>query len=191
MLGRTRRAATRGAGEGSRGRASEVEVPREQSSAGCGGSGRRAAMMRTHRAGDARRRARSGRRSSSAAGSPAVATTAAWCSSTCATPPGIVQVVVDPDTATSGVDPHAVRPSTCSASRASCAHRPEGTVNPDLATGRGRGRRDGVEVLNAVRAAADPDRRERRGRRGAPPAVPLPRPPQRSAAAQPPHCVRR
>ncbi|GMU79584.1 MAG: aspartate--tRNA ligase [Acidimicrobiia bacterium] len=47
---------------------------------------------------------------------------------------GVVQVVVDPD-AVAGVDVHGIRSEYCLQVSGSVRDRPEGTVNPDLATG--------------------------------------------------------
>ena len=73
---------------------------------------------------------------------------------------------------------------------ASCRARPEGNANPDLPTGEIEVVTSELEVLSDRRAAAVPDRRARRGRRGGAAAPPLPRPASSGAgrgdpAAQP------
>ena len=61
---------------------------------------------------------------------------------------GVVQVVVDPD-AVSGADVHGVRAEFCLRVTGTVRHRPEGTVNADLATGAVEVAAAAVEVLNA------------------------------------------
>ena len=121
----------------------------------------------------------SARPSPSAAGSPAAASTASTSpSSTCATTPA--------SSSASSTTRSTCAASTSCASPASCAPRPEGTVNPNLPTGEVEIGDCAVEVLRTADAAAVPDRRPgRRRRRGRPPAVPLPRPAARADAAQP------
>ena len=61
---------------------------------------------------------------------------------------GVVQVVVDPD-AVSGADVHGVRAEYCLRITGAVRPRPEGTVNPDLATGAVEVAAAAIEVLNA------------------------------------------
>ena len=102
---------------------------------------------------------------------------------------GIVQVVVDPDARDRARPRTASAPSTCCGSRGRSGHRPEGIDEPDLPTGEVEVAARTVEVLNRCRAAAVPDRRARRGRRGAPPPLPVPRPAVRAPATQPARCA--
>ncbi|MBM3659596.1 MAG: aspartate--tRNA ligase [Actinobacteria bacterium] len=60
---------------------------------------------------------------------------------------GIVQVVVDPD-AVAGADVHGVRAEYCLRVTGTVRERPEGTVNPDLATGAVEVAAATIEVLN-------------------------------------------
>jgi aspartyl-tRNA synthetase len=62
---------------------------------------------------------------------------------------GIVQVVVDPDAA-GGADPHQLRAEYVIRAEGVVRHRPEGTVNPELATGEIEVAADRLEVLNAA-----------------------------------------
>jgi aspartyl-tRNA synthetase len=62
---------------------------------------------------------------------------------------GIVQVVVDPD-ATDGEDPHHLRAEYVIRVEGEVRHRPEGTVNPDLATGEIEVAATRLEVLSAA-----------------------------------------
>ena len=105
-------------------------------------------MMRTHRAGDLRAERRRPRRSWCAAGSTAAATTAAWCSSTCATSPGIVQVVVDPDAAgRRRRAPGAQRVGRAGRGRP-CGTGPRARSTPTCRPARSRSAATAVEVLN-------------------------------------------
>ena len=61
---------------------------------------------------------------------------------------GLVQVVVDPDHVT-GSDVHHLRAEYCLRVTGAVRPRPEGTVNPDLATGAVEVAASVVEVLNA------------------------------------------
>ena len=82
---------------------------------------------------------------------------------------GIVQVVVDPDTA-DGADPHQLRAEYVIRADGVVRHRPEGTVNPDLPTG---------EIEVAATRAGGPQRR----RAVAVPARRASRPTRRSASS--------
>ena len=62
---------------------------------------------------------------------------------------GVVQVVVDPDTA-GGADPHQLRAEYVIRAEGVVRHRPEGTVNPELATGEIEVAADQPEVLNTA-----------------------------------------
>jgi aspartyl-tRNA synthetase len=62
---------------------------------------------------------------------------------------GIVQVVVDPDAA-DGNDPHQLRAEYVIRVDGEVRHRPEGTVNPDLATGEIEVAATRLEVLNTA-----------------------------------------
>jgi aspartyl-tRNA synthetase len=62
---------------------------------------------------------------------------------------GIVQVVVDPDAA-GGADPHQLRAEYVIRAAGVVRHRPEGTVNPELATGEIEVAADRLEVLNTA-----------------------------------------
>ena len=98
---------------------------------------------------------------------------------------GVVQVVVRDRRSPTGC-----ATSTACGSSARSAPRPEGNDNPDLPTGE-------VEVVATARrraqrvgAAAVPDRRPRRGRRGGAAALPLPRPAPPGAGAGRCGCAR-
>ena len=60
---------------------------------------------------------------------------------------GVVQVVVDPDHVT-GIDPHAIRAEYVMRVEGVVRERPDGTANPELATGDVEVAADAVEVLN-------------------------------------------
>jgi aspartyl-tRNA synthetase len=62
---------------------------------------------------------------------------------------GIVQVVVDPDSA-GGADPHQLRAEYVIRADGVVRHRPEGTVNAELATGEIEVAADRLEVLNTA-----------------------------------------
>ncbi len=68
---------------------------------------------------------------------------------------GIVQVVVDPDAAV-GDDPHQLRSEYVIRVHGDVRHRPEGTVNPDLATGEIEVAATRLEVLNAAEPSPIP-----------------------------------
>jgi aspartyl-tRNA synthetase len=68
---------------------------------------------------------------------------------------GIVQVVVDPDTA-DGADPHQLRAEYVIRAEGVVRHRPEGTVNPDLATGEVEVAAMRLEVLNPAEPSPIP-----------------------------------
>src|ERR687897_585563 len=68
---------------------------------------------------------------------------------------GIVQVVVDPDTA-DGADPHQLRAEYVIRADGVVRHRPEGTVNPDLATGEIEVVATRLEVLNQAEPSPIP-----------------------------------
>ena len=70
------------------------------------------------------------------AGCTAAATTAAWCSWTCATAPGIVQVVFNPETAPEAhARSHELRSEWVISVRGEVVRRSEETVNRDMPTG--------------------------------------------------------
>jgi len=62
---------------------------------------------------------------------------------------GIVQVVVDPESA-DGADPHQLRAEYVIRADGVVRHRPEGTLNPELATGEIEVAADRLDVLNAA-----------------------------------------
>ncbi len=68
---------------------------------------------------------------------------------------GIVQVVVDPDTA-DGADPHQLRAEYVIRVDGVVRHRPEGTVNPELATGEIEVAATRLEVLNPAEPSPIP-----------------------------------
>jgi len=68
---------------------------------------------------------------------------------------GIVQVVVDPDTA-DGADPHQLRAEYVIRADGVVRNRPEGTVNPDLATGEIEVAATRLEVLNPAEPSPIP-----------------------------------
>jgi aspartyl-tRNA synthetase len=68
---------------------------------------------------------------------------------------GIVQVVVDPD-AVDGDDPHQLRAEYVVRVEGEVRHRPEGTVNPDLATGEIEVAVTRLEVLNPAEPSPIP-----------------------------------
>src|SRR5207244_776999 len=68
---------------------------------------------------------------------------------------GIVQVVVDPDTA-DGADPHQLRAEYVIRADGVVRHRPEGTVNPELATGEIEVAATRLEVLNPAEPSPIP-----------------------------------
>src|SRR6266702_1697754 len=68
---------------------------------------------------------------------------------------GIVQVVVDPETA-DGADPHQLRAEYVIRADGVVRHRPEGTVNPELATGEIEVAATRLEVLNAAEPSPIP-----------------------------------
>ena len=136
------------------------------------------------------RRATSAERRGVCGGSRTAATTAATCSSTSATPPALVQVVVDPEQPGSRSRTACAASGWC-ASSGTVRPRPEGTVNADLPTGAVEVGRDGGRGAERGRAVAVPARRPRRRRRGAAAAAPLSRPAARADAAQPARARRR
>jgi aspartyl-tRNA synthetase len=68
---------------------------------------------------------------------------------------GLVQVVIDPE-ATTGADPHAIRAEYVLRVEGTVRDRPEGTVNPDLATGEIEVAAATVKILNAAEAPPIP-----------------------------------
>src|SRR5438552_1048897 len=68
---------------------------------------------------------------------------------------GIVQVVVDPDAA-DGADPHQLRAEYVIRADGVVRHRPEGTVNPELATGEIEVAATRLEVLNQAEPSPIP-----------------------------------
>ena len=68
---------------------------------------------------------------------------------------GVVQVVVDPDTA-DGADPHQLRAEYVIRANGVVRHRPEGTVNPELATGKIEVAATRLEVLNPAEPSPIP-----------------------------------
>jgi len=82
-------------------------------------------------------------------------TTAASCSSSVRDAAGIVQVVVDPDTA-DGADPHQLRAEYVIRADGVVRHRPEGTVNTELATGEIEVAATRLEVLNPAEPSPIP-----------------------------------
>jgi aspartyl-tRNA synthetase len=68
---------------------------------------------------------------------------------------GIVQVVVDPDAA-EGDDPHQLRAEYVIRGDGEVRHRPDGTVNPELATGEIEVAATRLEVLNAAEPSPIP-----------------------------------